>query len=433
MEIDNDSNKSRNIEAHLKGPGVRIRNERLFLDEDTADVRFVFRDHDGKTTERIPAHKAILAVASHVFKAMLYGPLQEAGDVEIVDTSPETFKEFLKFCYIDDVIIRLENVAELMHLADKYLFGELMNCCEEFLYYHLSIEHVCTAYELAIKYSLVELQEQLECKIGNGATNVFASATFLTCPQNILKRILEIDSLLCLPNEVFYACMAWAENACLLKGLDAEIMANRKNQLGECFYHIPFYMMRSEHVLQIVDDENFKNLFDSDELCDLIRIVTSNNSTSLKKLCPKQYGSVFFNCQWGNSSLTIAAGSKVWVSKVLKLGFSISEGTSAYHICGIKKATIFQDTSDDVKLLTGIMTVAQILNGSEDKVLLKQKIQIRCRKPNQFNEQTIFFTKPVLCEREKKFAIRFEFDASWMERTFFTDDFVSKKLSFWWR
>lgn len=84
---------------------------KLFLDAQTADVCFVF-EADSELTERIPAHKILLSMTSDVFKAMFYGELKESGDVKMVGTSADGFKEFLQFVYLNKVTLTTENVAE---------------------------------------------------------------------------------------------------------------------------------------------------------------------------------------------------------------------------------------------------------------------------------------------------------------------------------
>lgn len=87
-----------------------------YLDEKTADVFFMC----GRERERVPAHKCILSKASDVFDNMFYGPMAEEGDVLLPDTSPESFKDFLQFCYLNEVALNLENIVETMDLTNKY-------------------------------------------------------------------------------------------------------------------------------------------------------------------------------------------------------------------------------------------------------------------------------------------------------------------------
>lgn len=89
----------------------------LYLNEQLADVNFVFKNE--AEVEKVPANKAILAALSPVFRAMFFGPMKEKGDVEMVDATADGFKEFLGFFYLDQVKLTIENIDEVIQLADK--------------------------------------------------------------------------------------------------------------------------------------------------------------------------------------------------------------------------------------------------------------------------------------------------------------------------
>lgn len=114
--------------------------KRLFLDEATADVQFIFEITDdnqiANTIEkRIPAHKWILAAGSPVFDAMFNGHFIESktGEAKIVDATPEEFTDFLRFFYFGDVTNAAENVTALKYLAEKYDVPICLSVCEQFL------------------------------------------------------------------------------------------------------------------------------------------------------------------------------------------------------------------------------------------------------------------------------------------------------------
>lgn len=71
----------------------------MYLKSDYADVHYEIST-DGQT-EKVPAHKAILATASPVFRQMLFGPLKEGDVIKLPDTTVGAFKEFLHFFYLD--------------------------------------------------------------------------------------------------------------------------------------------------------------------------------------------------------------------------------------------------------------------------------------------------------------------------------------------
>lgn len=69
--------------------------EDLFVDlseQKTTDCQFVFENEEKQV---LGAHKSILAIASPVFYAMLFGPLKETADIQIKDISIKAFRQLI--------------------------------------------------------------------------------------------------------------------------------------------------------------------------------------------------------------------------------------------------------------------------------------------------------------------------------------------------
>lgn len=251
---------------------------KLFLDEKTADVHFLIV----KEEHRIPAHKSILAKGSDTFYNMFYDvPIADlpTADVQIMNVTVDGFTQFLRFFYTDEVEVSVENVGQIMYLGEKYKVAECLKIGAKLLDEHLPMEQVCCAYELAIKYNCSLLQTRLDKKIVKQPQFVFQTDAFGKCSREVLKRILEVEFLPCSPEELFDVCMSWAAKACKRDGLSPNIMENRRKQLGECLHLIPFYLMDSKQILEYVT--KYKNLFDRDELAEIIRIMGAESPVKL--------------------------------------------------------------------------------------------------------------------------------------------------------
>lgn len=74
---------------------------KLYLDEETADVKFIFEN--GDNIESVVAHRSLLAAGSCVFRRMFYGDLKEGTEVPIVDVSIDGFIAFLQYFYMEVV------------------------------------------------------------------------------------------------------------------------------------------------------------------------------------------------------------------------------------------------------------------------------------------------------------------------------------------
>ena len=90
------------------------------------DVHFEIEDEEGSSVGVAGGHKAVLALKSPVFKAMLFGPLAETGNlVKIRRTSMFSFKEMLRYMHDADMnwhpwSLDLREMFRLADLAERY-------------------------------------------------------------------------------------------------------------------------------------------------------------------------------------------------------------------------------------------------------------------------------------------------------------------------
>ncbi|XP_055325960.1 BTB/POZ domain-containing protein 2-like, partial [Sitodiplosis mosellana] len=256
--------------------------EKLYLNEEFADVHFVFNVDD--ESEKAPANKANLAVLSPVFRKMFFGSLPGKGDVEIVDADDKAFKEFHQFFYLDEVSLTMENIETVVRLTDKYDVLEYVNAFAVFLKRQLTLDNrfwltgqalwrgavnnvTPFIHTLAVNLKNDELIEFCEGKIINSPKGVFAAEAFKRCNKSILKRILELD-LVCTEADVFDACLTWTKYACEQNDLDATEAVNLRTQLGDCLKLIRFGAMASDEFYKRY--MSFKVLFTREEFEDII-------------------------------------------------------------------------------------------------------------------------------------------------------------------
>lgn len=271
-------------QRRLANPMVATSYQKYFLDESSADVKFLFVLEDG-TERRIAAHKIILAAKSPVFHSMFFGEMKEIGDITIVGASCDAFVEFLQFFYLDNLTLTLANIAEVMALADRYLVPMCLDICETFFTDNLELNNIWLGIELADMYSRTEMKGLLLSKICINLRDAFASASSSQCSHGLLKEILQSD-LKCPPMQIFAACLKWAEHKCAENGL-AATMENRKEQLGDFIQLIPFKLMSPGEINDCVTKYN--PLFDTVVLTDIVKVLTTQQPKTLppKTLPPK--------------------------------------------------------------------------------------------------------------------------------------------------
>lgn len=257
--------------------------KKLYLNRKTADVYFEFDVH-GKC-ERVPAHKAIMAVNSDSFDAMFYGELSEGNSVKIVDVTSDAFKEFLGFFYLDKVTLTMRNIADVVKLSKMYLLESAPTICERFLMDSLNIENVCFCYGLAILFDLDNLKLKCEEMISINTDAVLQSTGFKECDKSVLNHIVKFETLSCTEAYLFKSCLAWVKVASGQELVTTEMTREIINKhLGASFFNIRFGSMTIEQFLSTVDG----NLFSKQEYTDIIQMISSNYCSEIFKKEPRQ-------------------------------------------------------------------------------------------------------------------------------------------------
>lgn len=268
--------EKRKMASQLKNSFVSQSIAKLYLNAELCDVNFVLKG------QQIPAHKYILAVASPVFNAMFFGPIKEEREkIEIVDATIDGFKEFLQFFYLGEVILTMEYIVEVARLADKYDMLECMNMCAEFLESQLTEADMFWGFQLAITLGNEKLKQFCAKQISIRPLDIFKTETFLRCDQNVLKNILEIETLQCSENDIFRACIEWAKRSCEKNELDPNDAEHLKGELGDCFYLIRFGAIPTEEFANHISNQLYKDLFTRDELADVLCATTVKDFKSI--------------------------------------------------------------------------------------------------------------------------------------------------------
>lgn len=233
------------------------------------DVYFVFNS-DGYI-EHVPAHKIVLANRSDVFHKMFYGSLKETGNITIVDSTAEMFKQFLQFIYKSEMELTIENVAEVMYLSQKYNIASCLKMCTDFLANVLDIDNAIYIFSLAMFYDQIPLQNLCEWKIFSDSKEIFQSSSFLECDRQVISHILKMDCLSCFELELFEACMLWLTAASKQETITRDIV---REYLGESFYDIGFGVMSIDEFASI--QPLFGNLFSDTEYKEIFQQILEN-------------------------------------------------------------------------------------------------------------------------------------------------------------
>ncbi|KAK1692941.1 hypothetical protein QYE76_009638 [Lolium multiflorum] len=130
---------------------------------DGTDVSFIVND------KTFPAHRAVLAARSPVFRAELFGSMAEATmpSITLHDITPATFKVMLRFIYTDELPVEdehldssIEMIQNLLAAADRYAIDRLKFICAQKLWDKVTIGTVATILACAETYNCHELKNR---------------------------------------------------------------------------------------------------------------------------------------------------------------------------------------------------------------------------------------------------------------------------------
>ena len=157
-------------------------NTELFENPQYYDVKFTFP----KEESFLKANKCILAANSEVWRGQFCGEnWMDSGKNDpilticIEEADIDTFRTFLKFCYIQEIELNEENTLPIILIAEKYLQKELIQHCMECVFREKQnlgflLRFLGRAEELAIELeSITTLKQFILEIIKNSAPEIF--------------------------------------------------------------------------------------------------------------------------------------------------------------------------------------------------------------------------------------------------------------------
>ncbi|XP_076359088.1 BTB/POZ domain-containing protein 6-B-like isoform X2 [Tachypleus tridentatus] len=215
---------------------VRERNAAMFNNELMSDVQFIVGPKG--STQRIPAHKYILATGSSVFFAMFYGGLAEdKREIEIPDVEPAAFLTLLRYLYYDDISLEADTVLATLYAAKKYLVPHLARACVSYLETSLTAKNACVLLSQSQLFEEPDLMQRCWEVIDAQAELAVTSEGFGDIDYNTLETILSRETLNVKETILFQAVMNWATAECLRRDIEP-ISENKRKVLGKALYLI---------------------------------------------------------------------------------------------------------------------------------------------------------------------------------------------------
>ncbi|CAJ0956785.1 unnamed protein product, partial [Mesorhabditis belari] len=241
----------------------------ILFNEDRADVHFLF-PNETEAVVRLPGHKLILATRSDVFGAQFSGRFADEDECRISDVSSDSFREFLRYLYTDTIeATELGVFAELFYLSEKYMVrtmkDDLIQKLNEIIGKHDVLELLTPplSNHLAKEAVFKLIDERID--------HVLQSRLFLQLPKEVVKDILQRDSLKCNEMTIYSGMIKWAEAECKRNDWPADGEGLRR-ALDELLHLIRFPTMSGE---EFNNGPVGKGLFEGKEAYDLLLCINS--------------------------------------------------------------------------------------------------------------------------------------------------------------
>ncbi|KAB7505723.1 BTB/POZ domain-containing protein 6 [Armadillidium nasatum] len=318
---------------------LRERNAAMLNNELMADVHFIV-GHPGNT-QRIPAHKYVLAVGSSVFYAMFYGGLKSEEEIHVPDVESSAFLTLLRYLYCDEIRLEPDTVLATLYAAKKYLVPHLAQQCVKFLEVSLTARNACLLLSQSRLFEEPELMTRCWEVIDAQAEMALQSDGFVDIDYSTLVSVLSRETLNCREIVLFEAALSWAEAECNRQDISAT-SANKRKVLSDSLSLIRIPCM---DLGEFANGPAQSGILSLQETTDLFLHFTANKKPSVnypikprqglkKQICHRFQSSAYRSNQWRYrgrvDSINFMVDKRIFV-----VGFGLygsSSGAADYNV-----------------------------------------------------------------------------------------------------
>ncbi|KAL6215053.1 hypothetical protein ACLB2K_014484 [Fragaria x ananassa] len=158
-----------------------------------SDVVLIASD-DPSTALPVPAHKAVLASRSPVFRAMLENEMEESlsGTIKIGDVSYDALRAFVNYLYTAEARLDEEMACHLLILAEKYQVQHLKDYCEKFLVSKLNWDNSIVSYTFAHQHNAKHVVDAALTWITDNMDKLTTREEYMELVQKDPRLVVEV-------------------------------------------------------------------------------------------------------------------------------------------------------------------------------------------------------------------------------------------------
>lgn len=236
--------------------------EKMFGDQSTADVFFILTNDNNQETERLAAHKCVLANTSKKFANML----KTSNEIHITHVSADVFKSFLRLIYVSNWQrvesmmggIPKQHIDTILILAKEYEVPDVIRRHGYYLGNSLNERNVMAIFETSCKHSISWLRYKCREFMQEKLKEAMEISAFSGVDQATLKAVLELK-IWKNNSSVVDSCIEWAIEFCGRIQLDSKDPEVICIAFGDALNLIPFPTMGQR---ALTNDEILKAIAD---------------------------------------------------------------------------------------------------------------------------------------------------------------------------
>lgn len=142
----------------------------------------------------VPAHKAVLASRSPVFRAMLENEMVESlsGTIKISDVSYDALRAFVNYMYTAEACLDEQMACDLLVLAEKYQVKHLKTYCEKYMISKLNWENSLVNFAFSHQHNAKSLLDASQSLIMDNMDKLSKSEEYKELVEKDPRLVVQI-------------------------------------------------------------------------------------------------------------------------------------------------------------------------------------------------------------------------------------------------